>query len=284
MGLTGQVVSPLIERAPCDVELIAVGRPQFEVSHRDAVLSTLRSTRCDMIVNAAAYAAVDKAENEPDVAMRFNGERAGYVGEAAAKRGVPLVHLSIDYVLHRNLDRPYMEGDPTGPTGAYDRSKLAGEQKIAAACANAAILRTTWVYSPFGANFVGTMPWLGETRPEVLAEQIGNPTSALYIAAAVSGVARRMTAETGEHPRGVSHMTCADEATWAYFPERIFTEAARAGRPTISVRRGTTSNYTTPAARPANSRLDNANFRAAFGFGLPNWRASVDACVDRLTG
>jgi dTDP-4-dehydrorhamnose reductase len=155
-GLTGQVVSSLIERAPRGVEMLALGRPRFDLSSRDMVLASLRSVRCDAIVNAAAYTQVDKAESEPDVAMRVNGAGAGFVAETAAELNVPLLHLSTDYVFDGTLDRPYREDDAPGPTGAYGRSKLEGEKQIAARCENSVILRTAWVYSPFGANFVKT--------------------------------------------------------------------------------------------------------------------------------
>lgn len=283
-GLVGQVVSSMIERAPRDVELIALGRPQLDLARRDAVLATLRAARCDVIVNAAAYTAVDKAESEPDVAMRINGDGAGYVAEIAAELGAPLLHLSTDYVFDGALDRPYREDDPTGPTGAYGRSKLAGEQKIAATCPNHAILRTAWVYSPFGANFVKTMLRLGETRSEVgvVADQRGNPTSALDIADALFAIARRMRADRSQALRGVFHMTGAGEATWADFAEAIFTEAAAHGRAPVSVKRITTADYPTPAKRPANSRLATSMLQQAFGLALPEWRQSTKTCVARL--
>ena len=162
-GLHGQVVSAMMERAPRGVELIALGRPRLDLTVRDAVLATMRAARCDVIVNAAAYTAVDQAESEPEVAMRVNGEGAGYVAEIAAELRAPLVHLSTDYVFDGALDRPYREDDATAPAGAYGRSKLVGEQRIAAIHPNSAILRTSWIYSPFGENFVKTMLALGET-------------------------------------------------------------------------------------------------------------------------
>ena len=283
-GLVGQVVSSMIERAPRDVELIALGRPQLDLSRREAVLATLRATRCDVIVNAAAYTAVDRAESEPDVAMRVNGEGAGYVAEIAAELGVPLLHLSTDYVFDGALHRPYREDDATNPTGAYGRSKLAGEQKIAAICPNHAILRTAWVYSPFGANFAKTMLRLGETRAElgVVADQLGNPTSAIDIADALFAIARRMRADSAGALRGVFHMTGAGEASWADFAEAIFSDAAAGGRTPVSVKRIMTADYPTPAKRPANSRLDNSRLRLAFGITLPNWRYSTKICVARM--
>ena len=283
-GLVGQVVSSMIERAPRDVELIALGRPQLDLAKRDAVLATLRAARCDVIVNAAAYTAVDKAEREPDVAMRINGDGAGYVAEIAAELGAPLLHLSTDYVFDGALDRPYREEDATNPTGAYGRSKLAGEQKIASLCANHAILRTAWVYSPFGANFVKTMLRLGETRAElgVVADQHGNPTSALDIADALFAIARRMRADRSDALRGIFHMTGEGEATWADFAKAIFADALAHGRANVSVKRITTADYPTPAKRPANSRLDTSKLKDAFGISLPDWRKSTKTCVARL--
>jgi dTDP-4-dehydrorhamnose reductase len=283
-GLTGQVVSALIERAPHEVEMIALGRPQLDISVRDAVLATLRAARCDVIINAAAYTAVDKAESEAEVAMRVNGEGAGFVAEIAAELGVPLLHLSTDYVFDGALDRPYREDDPTAPTGAYGRSKLAGEKAVAEHCEDSVILRTAWVYSPFGANFVRTMLRLNETREEVgvVADQRGNPTSALDIADALIAIAARVKDDSSPALRGVFHMTGSGEATWADFAEAIFHEAAARGRRVTRVKRITTADYPTPARRPANSRLDNEKLARVYGFRLPEWRQSAAKCCDRL--
>jgi len=283
-GMTGQVVSALIERAPRDVELIALGRPRLELSVRGAVLAALRATRCDVIINAAAYTDVDKAESEPDTAMRVNGDGAGFVAEIAAELRAPLLHLSTDYVFDGTLNRPYREDDATGPVGAYGRSKLAGEQKIAQLHPNHVILRTAWVYSPFGANFLRTMLRLGETRDEVgvVADQVGGPTSALNIADALYAIARRVTDDSSPHLRGVFHMTGAGVATWADFAEAIFAEAETHGRAPVRVKRITTADYPTPARRPANSRLDNAKLQRVHGLALPNWRQSMAHCILRL--
>jgi len=283
-GLTGQVVSSMIERAPPGVELMALGRPQFDLSRRDVVLATMRSSRCDVIVNAAAYTAVDKAESEPELAMRVNGDGAGYVAEIAAELRIPLLHLSTDYVFDGNLDRPYREEDPTGPTSAYGRSKLAGERNIAAIHANHAILRTAWVYSPFGANFVKTMLRLGETRPElgVVADQYGNPTYALDIADALFAIARRLHEDTSPAQRGTFHLAGTGETNWADFAAHIFDQAEMHGRSPVVARRITTADYPTAAKRPANSRLDTSKLKAAFGIQLPDWHLSTNTCVARL--
>jgi dTDP-4-dehydrorhamnose reductase len=283
-GLKGQVVSALIERAPKDVEIIALGRPQFDLEMRTAVLAGLRQARCDAIINAAAYTAVDKAESEPDLAMRINGEGAGHVAEAAAELGVPLLHLSTDYVFDGALGRPYREDDPTGPTGAYGRSKLMGEEKIAAAHDDHAILRTAWVYSPFGANFVKTMLRLGESRDEinVVADQLGNPTSAIDIAEALIVITRRLVSDKSASLRGTFHLTGRGEASWADMAEVTFAAAEKHGRKPVRVARITTADYPTPARRPANSRLDNEKLAASYGVTLPPWRESLESCVARL--
>ncbi|PPD40711.1 MAG: dTDP-4-dehydrorhamnose reductase [Methylocystis sp.] len=283
-GLTGQVVSALIERAPRDVEIIALGRPQLDLGVRKAVLQGLRHSRCDAIVNAAAYTAVDKAESEPEVAMRINGAGAGHVAEAAAELGVPLLHLSTDYVFDGALDRPYREDDRTSPMNAYGRSKLAGEEQIATAHHNHVILRTAWVYSPFGSNFVRTMLRLGVTRDEigVVADQLGNPTNALEIADAIVAINRRLVADSSQELRGVFHVTGQGDASWADLAEATFGFAQRHSYRPVRVKRITTADYPTAAPRPLNSRLDSAKLRAHFGLSLPHWRESLETCVFRL--
>ena len=283
-GQYGQVAASLAERAT-GAEIVLLGRPAFDLADRVRVLSALRASRPDVIVNAAAYTAVDKAESEPDVAMHVNGDGAGFVAEAAASLGVPMLQLSTDYVFDGTLDRPYREDDPTGPTGAYGRSKLAGEKKVRDVCPNSVVLRTAWVYSPFGTNFVRTMLRLGETRSElgVVSDQRGNPTSALDIADAVLAVAKRVHADPSSALRGIFHMTGAGDATWAEFADAIFAEGQRHGRGPVKVNRIATADYPTPAKRPANSRLDNGKLQDAFGIALPQWRTSLAGCVDRLT-
>ena len=283
-GLAGQVVSALFERAARDVELIALGRPQFDLAVRSAVSSSLRASRCNAIISAAAYTSVDRAESEPDIAMLINGDGAGYVAEMAAELRVPLVHLSTDYVFDGKLDRPYVESDLTKPTGAYGSSKLSGEQKIATIHPNHAILRTSWVYSPFGVNFVKTMLRVGQTRDEVsvVDDQIGNPTSALDIADSTLAIVQRLCADPAQELRGVFHMTGAGSATWADLAELVFAEAEKHRRKRPRVNRILTKDYPTPARRPANSRLDNSKLQSVYHLTLPPWRQSVANCVARL--
>jgi dTDP-4-dehydrorhamnose reductase len=281
-GSKGQ--ASLIERAEGKVEVVALGRPAFDLTDRAAVLAGLEAARPDVVVNAAAYTAVDKAEAEEAAATHVNGDGAGHVAEAAARLGVPLLHLSTDYVFDGALDRAYREDDPTAPAGAYGRSKLAGEKRVAERCEDSVILRTAWVYSPFGANFVRTMLRLNETRDEVgvVADQRGNPTSALDIADALIAIAGRVKTDSAPALRGVFHLTGSGEATWADFAESIFHEAAARGRRLTRVKRIATADYPTPARRPANSRLDNEKLSRVYGFRLPEWRPSVAVCCARL--
>ncbi|HVP99624.1 MAG TPA: dTDP-4-dehydrorhamnose reductase [Roseiarcus sp.] len=283
-GSRGQVAASLVERAGPGFEVIALGRPEFELADRGAVVAGLEAARPDVIVNAAAYTAVDKAEAEEALAFRVNAEGAGHVAEAAARLGVPLLQLSTDYVFDGALDRPYREDDPTGPTGAYGRSKLAGEKEVARRCPNSVILRTAWVYSPFGANFVRTMLRLNETRDEVgvVADQRGNPTSALDIADALIAIAARVKDDSAPQLRGIFHMTGAGEATWADLAQVVFQEAEARGRRSTRVKPIATADYPTPALRPANSRLDNEKLGRVYGLRLPEWRQSVAVCCARL--
>ena len=281
-GAQGQVVTAMRERAPEGVEAIALGRPALDLADPASVRRAFEGVRADVVVNAAAYTAVDKAEAEEDLATRINGEGAGLVAEQAHAMGAPVLQISTDYVFDGLAPRPYREEDATGPLGAYGRSKLAGEIAVAAANPRHAILRTAWVYSPFGANFVKTMLRLGETRAEmrVVADQIGCPTSALDIADAVFAVARAM--REGAGASGVFHLTGAGEATWAEFARAIFAQAQALGRPPVAVTPITTAEYPTPARRPANSRLDGEKLRREFGVALPDWRDSLKPVVARL--
>jgi hypothetical protein len=173
-GLEGQIAGALRERAPPGVEVLALGQPQLDLLDRRSVIETLRAVGCDAVVNAAAYTAVDRAEEKPELAMRVNGEGAGYVAEAAVAIGAPLLHISTDYVFDGRLGRPYREYDPINPINVYGRSKRAGEEMVAARCADWTILRTSWVYSPFGTNFVKTMLRPGRMRNQVrvVADQL----------------------------------------------------------------------------------------------------------------
>lgn len=285
-GRTGQVVQSLLACAQAaGVTVIPVGRPELDLAHSDGVRQALASVQPDCIVNAAAYTAVDKAETEPALAMRINGEGAGAVAAAAASLGVPLIHISTDYVFDGMAPRPWLETDPTAPLSAYGRSKLAGEEAVATSGADWTILRTAWVYSPYGANFVKTMLRLAQTRDEigVVSDQLGSPTSAPDLAEAIVAVAKALVARPGDTSlRGIFHAAGNGEASWADLAETVFAASAALGEPSALVRRIATIDYPTPARRPSNSRLDCSLLAERHGLRLPPWQDSVKTCVAAL--
>lgn len=284
-GKQGQVVSALMERSPqAGVEIVAVGRPELDLADRASIRRVLSEIKPDTIVSAAAYTAVDKAESEEALAFVVNAEGPTVIAEVAKELGVPVVHLSTDYVFPGDKQDAYVETDATGPVSAYGRSKLAGEAGVAAANPNHAILRTAWVYSPFGANFVKTMLRLAETRDalNVVADQHGTPTSALDIADAVIAIAKRLSTDPDMKLRGTFHLTGSGEATWADFAEEIFAGLKAKSGKAITVGRITTQEYPTPAKRPANSRLSNDKLAKTYGIVLPDWKQSTKVVLDRL--
>lgn len=284
-GHSGQVVLSMLERAPQGVSVTALGRPEFDLEQLGAIAPAIAASRPDVVVNAAAFTAVDLAESQEETARLVNGAAAGEVAKAAAALGVPVIQISTDYVFDGSLGRPYREDDPVSPISAYGRSKLEGEHAVAAATADHVILRTAWVYSPFGKNFVKTMLRLAETRDElgVVADQAGSPTSALDIADAVFAVARNLVAHPrDEGLRGVFNMGARGEAVWADVAEAIFAERAQLGGAPVTVKRIATSDYPTPARRPANSRLDSSRLARIHQVRLPEWQGSLAACVRRL--
>ncbi|MDB5525915.1 MAG: dTDP-4-dehydrorhamnose reductase [Rhizobium sp.] len=284
-GKNGQVVTALLEKGlEAGIEVVAVGRPEFDLADARSIRSALDNIRPDVIVSAAAYTAVDRAENEPDLAFAVNAEGAGAVAEAAAALDVPVIHLSTDYVFAGDKPTPYVETDSTGPVSVYGRSKLEGEERLAAATPNHVILRTAWVYSPFGANFLKTMLRLAESRDSVsvVADQQGQPTNALDIADAVIAIAGKLVSDPDPSLRGVFHLAGSGSGTWADFAEAIFAGLkARTGK-SVSVARIGTADYPTPAKRPANSRLSTTKLEQAYGIIIPEWRRSTETVLDRL--
>ena len=286
IGTQGQVALSLLERGPAhQVEVIAVGRPNIDLARDTDLSAIVAAARPDAIINAAAYTAVDQAESEPDLAMAVNGHGAGLVAEAAAASSVPVVHISTDYVFDGTATRPYREDDPVAPLGVYGASKLAGERAVAAATTNHAILRTSWVYSPFGRNFVRTMLRLAETRDEVavVADQRGCPNSALDLADGVIAVARNLVERpTDADLRGIFNLTADGEASWAEFATEIFAFSSALSGPSARVRPIPTSDYPTPAQRPVYSRLDGTKLERNHGARLPTWRNSLGTTIRRL--
>ncbi|MDX8470260.1 dTDP-4-dehydrorhamnose reductase [Mesorhizobium sp. VK23B] len=283
-GHEGQVAASLIERGRDDVEVVAVGRPALDLARPETIFAALEAARPDIVVSAAAYTAVDQAEDEKDLAFAINAAGAGKVAEAAARLGVPVIQLSTDYVFDGSKDGAYVETDATAPLGVYGASKLAGEEAVAAANPRHLILRTAWVYSPFGRNFVKTMLRLAAERHEisVVADQWGNPTSALDIADAILHAAAILRDDKSFAASGVYHLAGSGETNWSGFARHVLDASRAFGGPHASVRDIATADYPTKAKRPANSRLSSAKFADVFGWRSPEWRAAAEEVVRRL--
>jgi dTDP-4-dehydrorhamnose reductase len=285
-GTQGQLAQSLCEAAMRRGDaIVAAGRPDLDLAAPATIERAIVGAAPDLVVSAGAYTAVDKAESESAVAHAVNGDGAGAVAAACAKAGVPVIHISTDYVFDGCKAEPYRESDATGPLNVYGRSKLEGERQVAANCARHIIVRTSWVYSPFGHNFVKTMLKMAQTRPEVgvVADQVGNPTYAPHLAEAVLAIADRLVADP-ERDRlaGIYNAAGQGAATWFVLAEEVFRCSRSLGGPSARVRPIATSEYPTPAARPASSRLDCTKLHRVFGIGLPPWEAGVRDCVARL--
>lgn len=285
-GRNGQVAQSLLERAAASrIDVCVMARPEVDLLHPGAVEAALAALRPEAVVSAAAYTAVDSAEAEPALAHAVNVTGAASVARAAARLGIPVIHLSTDYVFDGSLERPYAEDDATGPLGVYGTSKLEGERAVAETNTNHAILRTAWVYSPFGKNFARTMLALARKRDEisVVSDQLGSPTNALDIADGIITVVRNMIGKpSAPELRGIFHMTGGGETNWAEFATAIFAASAAAGGPSAHIVPIPASAYPTPARRPANSRLDNGRLAVTHGVCLPHWRQSLPGCIGRL--
>jgi dTDP-4-dehydrorhamnose reductase len=284
-GRQGQLATALVERAPRDMAIVACGRPDLELTQPETVYRCLQAAAPDLVVSAAAYTGVDAAESEPDLAYAINREGAGAVAQSAAALGIPLIHISTDYVFEGTKAGSYEEDDAPLPLGVYGASKLAGERVVRATTANHAILRTAWVYSPFGRNFLKTMLRLAKDHPtlRVVADQVGSPTCALDLADGVLAVARNLLQRPGEDTlRGTFHMTGSGTASWADFATGIVAAAGRHGGSGAVIERIATSDYPTAARRPANSTLSNVKLGRVHGVRLPDWRQSTNTVVRRL--
>lgn len=276
-GETGQVARELARRLPGDVTATFLSRARADLMDPATCAAAVMAAEVDAVVNAAAWTAVDKAEAEEAAATVVNGEAPGAMARAAAAKGVPFLTVSTDYVFDGSGETPFRPGDPTGPLGAYGRSKLAGEQAVAAAGGRWLVLRTSWVVSAHGANFVKTMLRLGREREalRVVADQIGGPTPAAAIADALVTAARAMvTGRAG----GVHHFAGAPDTSWAGFAREIM---ARAGL-SCQIEEIGSADYPTPAVRPKNSRLDCNDFERAFGIPRSDWRAGLDDILKEL--
>ena len=274
-GRTGQVAQELARLVP---DAHFAGRDEADLTDPAACAALIERLRPAAVINAAAYTAVDKAESDVETARAVNALAPAAMAQVCAALGVPFVHISTDYVFDGTGDTPRPETDPTGPLGAYGATKLEGEQGIRAAGGQWAVLRTSWVFSVHGNNFVKTMRRLGAERDRltIVADQIGGPTAAADIAAAVLEMARQM--QTAPSKGGIYHLAGAPDVSWADFAREIF---AQSGLPP-AVEGIPTSAYPTPAKRPANSRLDCAAITRDFSIPRPDWRRSLAAVIQEL--
>lgn len=274
-GRTGQVARELARLAP-DGRFL--GREDADLMRPDACAAAIREAAPRAVINAAAWTAVDRAEAEPQAARTVNAEAPGAMARACAALGIPFLHVSTDYVFDGSGTRPWREDDAPGPLGAYGATKLAGERAVAAAGGRWAVLRTSWVFSAHGANFVKTMLRLGAERPRltIVADQTGGPTPAAGIAAALLTMADAMAEDAAKG--GLYHFAGAPDVSWADFAREIFRQAGLAPE-VVDI---ATADYPTPARRPANSRLDCAGIAREFGIARPDWREGLAAVLAEL--
>lgn len=278
VGASGQVARALVRAAGWrGVDLVAAGRPEADISDPVSLMAFLLKAQPRLVVNAAAYTAVDLAESEPTLARCINAEGAGSLARICALLDIPLVHISTDYVFDGSKTAPYVECDRAAPANAYGESKWAGEEAVRAAHERHVILRTAWVYGPDGTNFVKTMLTLGAVRDElrVVDDTIGSPTSARDIADAILDIAEHLRRAPKSNVWGTYHITAGGSTTWHGFANEIFRHARASGARTPRLVAIPSSAYPTPARRPAHSVLANTKIAAAFGIRLPNWRISL---------
>ena len=278
-GGSGQVGHCLKAQLEGYAELSVPDSAVLDISNRDSVWRAVEAFRPDYIINAAAYTAVDKAENDAERAFAVNRDGARHLAEAAEAAGAVMLHISTDYVFDGAGGAPYDEAAQTAPQNIYGASKLVGEQAVLAACRRAVVMRTSWVFGANGQNFVKTMLRLGRERDSlgIVADQYGAPTAAADIAAALITIVRRHTPEQLAERAGIYHYCGSPYASWFEFAETIFAEAAAQGvlAKIPAVKPIATADYPTPAKRPADSRLDCGKIRAVFGIGPCDWHSAL---------
>jgi dTDP-4-dehydrorhamnose reductase len=285
IGRSGQLALSLAERAPAHgLDLDFAARPDIDLADPDSLRRAVLGSGAPVIVNAAAHTAVDQAEDEPEAAHALNAAAPGVLAQAAREAGARLIHVSTDYVFDGSGERPWTEADATGPRSVYGRSKLAGEEAVRAALPDHVILRTAWVYSPFGKNFVRTMLALAETRGAltVVGDQVGNPTSALDIADGILAVIEGWRTDAARGLGATYHLAGTGATSWADFAREIFALSRARGGPSAEVSDIATADWPARAPRPLNSRLSSDLFAETFGYRAPPWRESLATVVDRL--
>lgn len=273
-GQTGQVATELLRRA----DVTALGRDAADLADPEACTAAIRHHAPEAVVNAAAYTAVDRAEEEEALATRINGDAPLAMAGVCADLGIPFVHISTDYVFKGSGDVPWKPDAPTAPINAYGRSKRAGEVGVRAAGGIHAILRTSWVVSAHGSNFVKTMLRVGPERGHlrIVSDQVGGPTPAANIAEACLKIAGDLAADPEKS--GIYHFAGAPDTSWAGFARAIFDASGL----DVGVEEISTPEYPTPAARPLNSRLDCSTTKSTFGISRPDWRAGLADILSEL--
>lgn len=286
IGAQGQVARALAERASAEFAVTRLGRKTFDLEAVAGAEHAIGSTQPDIIVNAAAYTDVDGAERASDTAFRVNATGARKVAAAAAALKVPLIHVSTEYVFDGSQAEPYTEADAPAPLNAYGHSKLAGEEAVAAETNDHVILRTSWLYSPYGRNFLTKIrAQLGATAEiSVIADRRGAPTSALELARGIEQVARNLVQSRSDVGRGIFHMTCAGETTWAGFAAEIIAQSEEIGGPRPVVRPIASTSLPELARRPINSGLNNDRLASLHGVTLINWKDALSLVMRKLKG
>ena len=284
-GGAGQLATALAEAGGSLVR--RVGRPAFDFDRPETIATVFRAAAPSLVVNAAAYTGVDAAETDAEAAYRANRDGPALLARLCADGGIPLIHVSTDYVFDGLKGTPYVEGDSTSPTGVYGASKLAGERAVLESGARAIVLRTSWVYAATGKNFVRTMLGAAQRMPRlrVVADQKGCPTNAADLAAAILTIAARLGAQGWDDRfAGVFHAAGSGWTTWYGLACAVFEEAAKHGMTPPEVEAITTADWPTPARRPPDSRLDCTKLGRVFGVRLPKWRGSLGATVGVVLG
>lgn len=282
-GGSGQVGTEIIRLAPAGVEVTAPGRAELDLSDPDAISRLVASQPWSAVINCAAYTAVDRAESDVVAAWLANAIGPAAIAQATAQAQIPLIHISTDYVFDGSKDGFYLESDPVAPIGVYGASKEGGEQAVRTANPRHVILRTAWVVSPHGSNFIKTMLRLAQTRPElrVVDDQRGCPTSATDIALAVLTIAEQMM-ESQNAPAGTYHFVNSGEASWCELARAIFQMAGERGLPVPTLEAIPSSEYPTPARRPTNSRLDTGKLNRDYGVVPRPWPDAIAEIVAAL--
>ena len=279
-GQHGQVSQELQRHLSHLGELVVLGREQLDLAQPEQIRQQVQRIRPDLIINAAAHTAVDQAESEPQLAFAINASAPGILAEQALELGVPLIHYSTDYVFDGSKPAPYTEDDAPNPLGVYGKSKLAGEQAISAVQGQHLILRTSWVYSTHGRNFLLTMQRLLQEKPEmrIVADQIGAPTWAGTIARGTLALIERWQAGNAG-AWGTYHLTAQGETSWFGFAQAIGAALREQGKPCANLLPIPSSAYPTPAARPLNSRLDCSRLQREWGVSQADWQTALRECL-----